>query len=132
MVQKNLEPTRILLSAVKRNVLVGKICVFCIVLAFLHIILDASQGLYESAVVDFLFAIIIGLAYLLNHWKYHKTSKIFVLFSLNILFIFFASLLPKEVGTYLYYFPLIVASSALFDSGEKSLRYIFNAIPLIL
>ncbi|MEX2231714.1 MAG: HAMP domain-containing sensor histidine kinase [Cyclobacteriaceae bacterium] len=132
MVQKNLEPPRILLSAVKRNVLVGKICVFCIVLAFLHIILDASQGLYESVVVDFLFAFIIGFTYLLNHWKYHKTSKIFVLFSLNILFIFFASLLPKEVGIYLYYFPLIVASSALFDSGEKSLRYTFNAIPLIL
>jgi signal transduction histidine kinase len=36
------------------------------------------------------------------------------------------------VGIYLYYFPLIVASSALFDPGEKSLRYTFNAIPLIL
>ena len=132
MVQNNLEPPRILLSTVKRNVLVGKICVFCIVLAFLHIALDASQGLYESVAVDFLFAFIIGFAFLLNHWRYHKTSKIFVLFSLNILFIFFSSLLPKEVGIYLYYFPLIVASSALFDSGEKSLRYIFNALPLIL
>ena len=131
MVQEDLEP-RIRLSSVKRNLLVGKICVFCIVLAVFHMVLDGSQGLYESVAVDFLFALIIAFAYLLNRWKYHRSSKIFVLFCLNILFVFFASVLPKEVGTYLYYFPLIVASSALFDSGEKLFRYFFNALPLAL
>lgn len=126
------QPARILLTTVKRNLLVGRICLFCIVLAFLHLVLDASQGLYESAAVDLLFAVIIGIAWLLNYWKYHRTSKIFVLFCLNILFVFYTSVLPKEVGTYLYYFPLIVASSALFDSGEKYYRYAFNGMPLIL
>ena len=126
------QPERILLTTIKRNVLVGKICLFCIVLAFLHVLLDASQGLYESVAVDLLFAAIIGFAWLLNHWKYHRASKIFVLFCLNLLFVFFTSVLPKEVGTYLYYFPLIVAASALFDSVEKRYRYAFNAMPLIL
>lgn len=132
MVQNNVEPAKKLLSTVKRNVLVAKLCLFCIILAFLHIILDSSQGLYESVMVDALFAIVIILTYLLNRWKFHKTSKIFVLLSLNALFIFFSSVLPREAGIYLYYFPLIVASSVLFDSGEKPLRYIFIAIPLIL
>jgi signal transduction histidine kinase len=131
MVHKNLEP-RILLSTVKRNLLVGKICLFCVLLSVLHMILDASLGLYESVGVDFLIAVIIGFAYQLNRWRYHRASKIFVLFSLNILFVFFSSALPHGVGTYLYYFPLLVASSALFDSGEKLLRYSFNALPLLL
>src|SRR5687768_16800016 len=117
MGQKNQEP-RLLLSTVKRNVLVGKICLYCIFLSLGHMILDASQGLYESATVDLLFALIIGVALQLNRWKYHRTSKLFVLFALNILFLFFASVVPQGVGTYLYYFPLIIVSSALFDSDE--------------
>jgi len=132
MVQKNVEPVKMLLSAAKRNVLVGKICLFCIVLTLLHIVLDASQGLYASMAVDFLFGLIIGFAYLLNRWKFHTTSKIFVLFSLNILSILFASVLPKGVGIYLYYFPLMVTSSALFDSSERTYRYFFITLPVVL
>lgn len=127
------QPTpRVLISSVKRNVLVGKICLFCIGLAFFHVVLDGSQGLYESVLVDVIFICIIGFAWWLNHRRYHRTSKIFVLFCLNILFIFFASVLPRQVGVYLYYFPLIVASSALFDSVERVYRYTFNAMPLVL
>jgi signal transduction histidine kinase len=132
MVQNSIEPQRVLLSTVKRNVLLGKICLFCFVLAMLHVMLDASQGLYESVAVDLLFAFTIALAYLLNRWHYHRTAKIFVLFVLNLLFIFFATVLPRDVGVYLYYFPLIVASSALFDPAEKFFRYLFNALPLTL
>ena len=132
MVQHDLEAPGILLSTVKRNVLVGKVCLFCTILAVFHVVLDASLGLYDSAAVDLLFAFIIGFAYLLNRWKYHRTSKIFVLLALNILFIFFASVLPQEIGTYLYYFPLMVASAALFDSGERYLRYFFVGLPLAL
>lgn len=132
MVQQIPVTPRILLSAVKRHVLVGRICLFCIVLAFMHMVLDGSQGLYQSVAVDLLFALIIGFAYLLNRWRYHRASKIFVLFSLNLLFVAFASVLPKDVGIYLYYFPLIVASSALFDSVERNYRYFFNLFPLML
>ena len=132
MVQNDSGQQRILLSTVKRNVLVGKLCLFCVILAAVHVALDASQGLYESAAVDCVFGLVIFYAYLLNRWRYHRTSKIFVLLTLNVLFAFFVSVLPKDVGVYLYYFPLIVASSALFESSEKFLRYSFNALPLIL
>jgi signal transduction histidine kinase len=131
MVQNDTEQRRVLFSTVKRNVLVGKLCLFCIILAVVHVILDASQGLYESAAVDCVFGLIIVFAYLLNQWGYHRTSKVFVLLTLNILFAFFVSVLPRDVGIYLYYFPLIVSSSALFESSEKLLRYFFNALPLI-
>ena len=105
MAPDQVQPERILLTTVKRNVLLSKVYSFCIILALLHVVLDASQGLYESVVVDLCFAVIIGVAWLLNYWKYHRTSKVFVLFCLNLLFVFFTSVLPKEVGVYLYYFP---------------------------
>ena len=132
MVHKPVERSKPLVSSAKRNILVGKICWFCIALAVLHILLDWSQGLYDSVLVDAAFALIILLAFYLNQWKFHKTSKIFVLLALNVLFILFASVLPQTVGIVLYYFPLIVASTALFDSAEKPLRYLFIAIPLFL
>jgi len=131
MVQNEIEPERILLSRIKRNVLVGKLCLFSFVLALLHVSLDASQGLYESVALDLAFACIILLAYLLNRRGYHKASKIFFLSTLNGLFAVFISVLPSDIGIYLYYFPLIVASSALFEASEKMLRYVFNAVPLV-
>jgi hypothetical protein len=84
----------------------------------------------QSVAVDLVFAFIIAIAYVLNRWEYHLTSKIFVLSSLNVLFVFFATVVPREMGTYLYYFPLIIASSALFDPAEKLFRYFFVALPV--
>lgn len=132
MVQRTILPPRILLSTVKRNVLVSKICSYCIVLAVIHIIVNASQELYDSVVVNFSFGLIVGFAYLLNHWKRHRTSKVFVLLFLNFLCFFYTSVMPERVGAYLYFFPLIVASSALFDSGERGYRYLFVALPMAL
>ena len=133
MVQNTLEPIpNVLLSAAKRNVLLAKICAFCVGLSILHIVVDASQGLYDSVAVDFGFGLVIGIAFLLNRWHYHRTSKIFVLLLLNAMFILFTSVLPKDVGIYLYYFPLIVVSSALFGSEEQGFRYFFLFLPVMM
>lgn len=127
-----MESGGVLLSTVKRNVLVGRLCLFCIGLSLLHIAIDASLGLYDSVVMDFVFGVVIFLAYLLNRRGYHKLAKIFVLSVLNILFAVFVSVLPKEVGIYLYYFPLIIGSSAVFETSDRFYRYLFIAIPLVL
>lgn len=132
MGQNDIEPGRALISTIKRNLLVAKLCVFSIILASIHVTLDAVQGLYDSVIVDLAFVFTILLAYILNRQGHHKTSKIFVLLSLNCLIAFFIGVLPDDVGTHLYYFPLIVASSALFESSEKLLRYFFNALPIAL
>ncbi|HET7178611.1 MAG TPA: HAMP domain-containing sensor histidine kinase [Chryseosolibacter sp.] len=133
MVQNTLEPIpNVLLSAAKRNVLLAKICVFCVGLSVLHIVVDTSQGLYDSVAVDFAFGLVIGIAFFLNRWHYHRTSKILVLLLLNAMFILFTSVLPKDVGIYLYYFPLIVVSSALFGSEEQGFRYFFLFLPVMM
>lgn len=132
MVQGDVKLQGALLTTVKRNLLVAKLCLFSIGLALLHVILDASQGLYQSVFADLAFAATVFVAYLLNRWQYHKGAKIFALLSLNLLFAFFVSVLPRDVGVYLYYFPLIVTSSAMFEASEKLLRWFFNALPISL
>jgi len=132
MAQDTVRPEPILLTSVKRNLLVGKVCLFCIALSSLHAGLDAFQGLHESFLVDIILVVILAFSWLLNRWKYHLISKVFVLSLINLVFVFYMSVLPKEVGIYLYYFPLIVTASAFFDSKEKKFRYMFNAVPLIL
>lgn len=132
MQSKDSESHRELLSTVKRNLLVAKLCIICFVFAVLHVILDASLGLYESVAVDAAFGIIIAFTYLLNRKGNHRLSKIFVLATFNIMFALFVSVLPTGVGIYLYYFPLIIAASALFETSEKIWRYIFNAVPVLL
>ncbi len=130
MIQDECGSQPVLLSSLKRNVLVARLCLYCVILASFHVLLDSFQGLYKSAIIDALFALIIFFAYMLSRWKYHKASKIFVLLSLNMLLIFFVSVLPRDIGIYLYYFPLIVASSALFEASERHLRYFFNTLPV--
>lgn len=132
MVHDDIRPKGPLLSNEKRNVLMARLCLLAILLAVVHLIVDTSQGMYESAAVDFLFAGILFIAYLLNHRGHHLSSKVFLLSVLNVLFAFFISVLPVEIGVYLYYFPLIVGSSVLFESSQKWLRYLFNAVPLAL
>src|SRR5690606_33202524 len=131
MVQTDIVSRHALLSTVKRNLLLTKLCVFCFILAVLHMVLDASQGLYESVLVDAAFAAVIAFTYFLNLRGYHKTAKIFALSTLNALFVFFVSVLPPAVGIFLYFFPLMIASATLFEASEKVLRHIFSSLPLV-
>jgi signal transduction histidine kinase len=39
---------------------------------------------------------------------------------------------PKEVGVYMYYFPLMAVSTAVFDVKEKAYRYFFIVLPFLL
>src|SRR5436190_12154695 len=111
-----------LLVREKRNVLGGKITLYCTGFALLHLALDASQQHYKSVLFDGAIATIIFSCYLLNLFKFHRFAKITGLLSLNIAFVIYASVVPKEVGIYLFYFPLVAASSAFFNDHEKELR----------
>jgi signal transduction histidine kinase len=51
---------------------------------------------------------------------------------MNLAFVLYARIVPKEAGIFLYYFPLMAASSALFGPAEKKLRYTFIALPFVL
>lgn len=132
MVQDDIGPKGLLLSNEKRNVLMARLCLLAILFALIHFSIDTFLGMYESAAVDLAIVGILFIAYLLNRKGYHLSSKVFLLSVLNVLFAFLISVLPTEVGVYLYYFPLIVGSSVLFESSRKLFRFVFNAVPLAM
>ena len=61
-----------------------------------------------------------------------NAGRILALAFLNISFAVYACLVPAEVGIYLFYFPLIGISMAVFDSAEKKMRISFVLLSGIL
>jgi signal transduction histidine kinase len=116
-------------ATAKRNILTGKISLYCTGFSLFHLCLDTFLGHYPSSIFDICLATVIFSCYLLNRKGYYKAAKVTGLTLVNLAFIFYCSVLPKEVGIYLYYFPLMAVASALFENKDKNLRYFFIGLP---
>src|SRR5688572_15701024 len=116
----------------KRNLLVGKITLLSSVFASLHCFIDFYYGYLESALFDAAIAIVLFFCYTLNRLQFHLAAKVVALLFMNMAFACYASLVPKDVGVYMYYFPLMAASTSVFGARERSARYLFIAFPFLL
>lgn len=116
----------------KRWILTGQVTLYCTAFALLHCLIDFLQGMYPSSALDGGIALIIFICYWLNRKRYSKTAKVTLLLMLNVSLTLYASVAPKEVGIYLFFFPLISISSALFSNEEKQWRYLFMMLPFLM
>lgn len=119
-------------SVHRRNILSGKIALYCTGFALLHFFIDFFQGMYESAAFDAGIAGAIFFCFVLNRFKFYQATKITGLSILNFSLSVYACVVPKEVGVYLFFFPLIAIACALFGPGEKKLRTLFISLPFSL
>lgn len=119
-------------SETKRHKLFERIAVFATLMGFFHAVEDASNGLEAAPIIDVVISISVFGGYLLYRRGYFEITRIVGLTFINVIFAIYASLLPKEVGIYLFYFPLIAVSFALFDSTERRLRIAFVVISITL
>jgi signal transduction histidine kinase len=124
--------SRISPSVYRRNILSGKIALYCTGFALLHFFIDFFQGMYESAAFDAGIAGAIFFCFVLNRFKFYRATKIIGLSILNFSLGIYACVVPKEIGVYLFFFPLIAISCALFGPGEKKLRILFISLPFSL
>jgi signal transduction histidine kinase len=74
--------------------------------------------------------LVIVCCYALNHFGEHKLAKVLGLLFFNLIFGLYTLVLPQDMGIYLFYFPLIAASSAIFDNHEKNYRISFIILSL--
>lgn len=116
----------------KRRKLTARITFFATFFALLHLVLDFSQGLIESAIFDGVIALTICSFYFLNRVGFHTSAKVGLLALLNLFLAVYASLVPLDVGVYFFYFPLVAVSAALFGPSEKKLRYGFILMPFFI
>lgn len=119
-------------SELRRSKLAGQIALYCTFFALVHFSIDFSQGLTESAAFDFIIATVIFGCFILNRLGHYRLAKILTLVLLNVCFFIYATVVPKEIGVYLFFFPLMVVSAALFGPEERKTRYGFIITPFII
>ena len=116
------------LSKIKRYKLFGRIAMFAALMGFVHTVKDATEGPHGAALIDiFITLVIIGCYLLYRRGKIH-IARIIGLTFLNLTFAAYASLVPADVGVFLFYFPMIAISAAVFDTEEWKLRYFFMGL----
>ncbi|MFZ6001008.1 MAG: hypothetical protein ACOYW3_10900, partial [Bacteroidota bacterium] len=114
----------------KRNLLFSRIALCATAVGLIHTINDALDGLQVAPIFDFALTLIVFGSYLLNQRGYHNIAKIMTLIFMNLAFAAYASLIPFEVGVYLFYLPLMGVSAAIFDTKDQMLRYVFIGLSL--
>ena len=123
---------KILSGKERRSILMGQISLYGTAFTLLHFFIDFAQGMYQSAIFDLVISLSIFICYILNRLRYHRFAKLSGLTVLNTVLLIYASVVPKEIGVYLFYFPLIAVSFALFGDEEKKYRYTFIILPFTL
>lgn len=116
----------------KRVILLSQFTLFGSVAAFLHSLEDLADGLLIMPAMDLLLATVIFAIYLVNERGYHKPARIVMLSFLNIYFLVYCSITPRELGIYFYYFSWIGLASVIFDAEENTLRNLFIGISIVL
>ncbi|MBT1698936.1 HAMP domain-containing histidine kinase [Fulvivirgaceae bacterium PWU4] len=131
MVNEKINLDKALIVDRKRIILSKKIALYCTLFAIVHFFLDLGQELYQSAVFDLVIAAMIFCCYLLNRLGFYQPATFIGLFLINVAIGLYSSVVPREVGVYLYYFPLMAISSALFGPAQRSKRYFFMMMPFL-
>lgn len=94
-------------------------------MGLLHFSQDLISGAKVASLIDLVITLVIFLSYWIHRRGYQNTARIISLTCVNICFVVYACLVPAEIGVYLFYFPLMAISMAIFDSNEKPLRIFF-------
>ncbi len=118
-------------SVYKRAILTGLLSFLTILIGLIYLFFDLYLGVSITSPFYFLLMGFAAMAFFLNRAGYYAFSKNVLLYSaLAILYVFGTSE-PIEYGNYLSFFPLILASFALF--GYKHIRYaiVFSGISIL-
>ena len=109
----------------KRHKLFERLSIFTTLMGLFHFSQDLISGAKEATMFDALITIVLFSCYLLHRRGYRNTARIIGLSFLNFCFVIYACLVPAEVGIYLFYFPLMGISMAIFDPAERVMRIFF-------
>jgi len=115
----------------KQNIVLSKLALLVILIATIHLVDDGvitepKPENYEYLVfVEFLLAFISLITYIINERKHHGFAKHFFLLSVNILLFFLNTIVPKESGSYFFFFPLMAATFIFYGYSEATKRYFY-------
>jgi len=109
--------------AQKPNILLSQFSVIAILAAFIQVVNDALSFNYIAISLDFVIVLIFVVTFLFNEKRKHLTAKfIFIILGTGFIFIY-ASVIPKSIGAYLVFFPIIAVVFLIFNNEERRYKY---------
>ncbi len=85
-------------------------------------------GQPEEGIQLFIFGAVQLLVLFLNYKGWQQLSALFLMGSVNFMIFLFDSMYGRNAGTYLYYFPLCIAISMIFDLRKHKKQFVAHAI----
>ena len=115
----------------KSNVLLSLFAMLGMITTAIQMVVDTVNELYIGVGIDSTLFAFLVIIYFMNEKGSHLPAKILFLSFLNIFLFLYASILPKEVGTYFFYFPIVAITSLIFESKHRLIRNVFITIPVL-
>jgi len=116
----------------KRNILFSQFCIIASISAMIQGVYDLIEGYPFVMLLDLLIAVVLIAGYMLNERRIHKIAKLLVLIISNILLFSFASVVPKEVGIYLLFYPLVAFTFIVIDFKYRKYSYVLAIFSIFL
>lgn len=116
---------------IKRISLTNQFCVIAFFVCFFSGFNNYSLGDTFSFFIIELTALLSICVFVFNNLGFHKFATSFLLALLSTVIFYFDSYSGFLSGTYLYYFPLILAIAFLHDFKEKSLLIFHLCLPIV-
>jgi signal transduction histidine kinase len=116
----------------KNNVMLSLFSILGMFTAGLQIIIDLFSENYFATAMDAVILITVIATYTLNEKRKHLLAKLLFVGLLNVILFVYGNVVPKSVGVYLYFFPVIAIAALIFDSKTRIIRGAFMAIPILI
>jgi len=118
--------------AQKPNILLSQFSIIAVIAAMIQVINDAVNSNFVAVALDFVIVAIFVATYLLNENKKHLISKfIFIVLGTGFIFVY-AAVIPKNIGAYLVFFPILALIFLVFSNEERQYKYYSVIYVLVL
>jgi two-component sensor histidine kinase len=116
---------------IKRISLTNQFCSITFFICLFSGLNNYSLGEIRSAAIIEFYTFLCLLVFWMNNTGYHRLATSFLLIAISTIIFFFDSHSGLLSGTYLYYFPLILAIAFVHDFKEKKLLLFHLSLPFI-
>jgi signal transduction histidine kinase len=116
----------------KPNILLSQFSIIAVLAALIQVVNDLFNYNFIAVAFDFIIVIIFIITFLFNEKKRHLIAKfIFIVMGTGFIFIY-ASVIPKSIGAYLVFFPILALIFLIFNNEERRYKYYSVAYVLVL
>jgi signal transduction histidine kinase len=116
----------------KPNILLSQFSVIAIIAGFIQVLNDILNFNYIAVSLDFVIVLIFASTFFFNERRQHLVAKLlFIILGSGFIFVY-AAVIPKDIGAYLVFFPIIAIIFLIYNNEERQYKYYSLAYVLLL